>query len=372
MARPRTNGATRTAKREASSVQRGPDGATLLRMYEAMLLTRLIDERGIKLQRQGRIRFFVPCMGQEAAQVAYAMALQDDDWIYPSYRDTGTILARGVPLTEYLAQLWGNGLDLSKGRQMPNHFAFADRRLVSISSPIGTQISQAVGTAMAMKRKGAKTVCAVSFGDGATSSNDFHAGMNFAGVYQAPCLFVCQNNHWAISLPVSEQTAQSDLASKADAYGFEGVKVDGNDAAAVYQATLAAAHRAREGGGPTLLEMVTYRIGAHSSSDDATKYRDAEEVEDWKSKDPIPRLCAVLEERGAWDAKRDAALRERLTKAVADAVDAVEKAPQIGVASMFDDVYGRVPPFLEEQRESLLDEVKERGGIGTGHGEFPL
>ncbi len=363
----------KTAAREgAKAPAKGPDDATLLRMYEAMLLSRLVDERGLKLQRQGQIRFFVPCVGQEASQVAYAMALQDEDWIYPSYRDTGTILARGVPLTEYFAQLWGNGLDLSKGRQMPNHFAFAARRLVSISSPIGTQISQAVGTAMAMRAKRARTLCAVSFGDGATSSNDFHAGMNFAGVFQAPCLFVCQNNHWAISLPVSEQTAQSDLASKADAYGFEGVKVDGNDAAAVYEATAAAARRAREGGGPTLLELVTYRIGAHSSSDDATKYRDAAEVKDWESKDPIPRLRTALEGRGAWDGKKDGDLRLRLTKSIADAVDAVEKAPQINVASMFEDVYGSVPPFLEEQRKFLVDEVKDRGGMGTGHGEFPL
>ena len=231
---------------------RVPEGLTpedLKAMYRAMLFTRHFDKRGMNLQRQGRIGFFVPSMGQEASQIGAGYAMGQGDFLYPSYRTHSLALLKGVSLRTLYDQMWGNANDLVKGRQMPNHFAIPDINWVSISSPIGTQISQAAGSARAMQIRGDPDKAVwVWFGDGGTSSNDFHAGLNFAGVWKAPTIFMCENNHWAISVPQERQTASVSFADKAVAYGMHGVRVDGNDVLAVYEAAKEARDRAVRGG----------------------------------------------------------------------------------------------------------------------------
>src|SRR5437763_1602465 len=275
---------------------------TLLRLYREMVRLRTLDERMMTLQRQGRVGFYGACTGQEAATLASASALDRGDWIFPALREGGAMLLRGFPLVPYLCQIFGNSGDQTKGRQMPSHMASRSVNQVSWSSCIGTQLPQAVGAAMAARIKGDRTVIAAYLGDGASSEGDFHVAMNFAGVFKAPVVFICQNNHWAISVPTAKQTASESIAVKAVAYGFPGVKVDGNDAVAVYRAVKEAVDRARSGGGPTLVECETYRIGAHSSSDDPTRYRDEEEGEQWQQGDPLGLLRPRPQGRGRWEA----------------------------------------------------------------------
>jgi pyruvate dehydrogenase E1 component alpha subunit len=329
-------------------------------LHRWMVLTRAFDERCLNLQRQGRISFFVTSTGQEAAGVGSAAALNDADWIFPAYREPCIALMRGVPIRALIDQLIGNDADLSRGRQMPAHYTFASVRYTSISSPIGTQITQAVGTAMAAKIRGRRIVTIVYFGDGATSSNEFHAGLNFAGVYHAPTVFFCQNNQWAISMPVQRQTASGTLAVKAKAYGFPGVRVDGTDLLAVYRATREAVERARQGGGPTLIEAVTYRVHSHTTSDDATRYRNGGEVEEWRKRDPLERFRRHLEWRGIWTAKDEEALWAQARQEVAQAIQASEATPPPAVATLFDDVYAEIPPHLKEQRDALLAALQRR------------
>src|SRR5881394_3932069 len=284
----------------------------LLRLYREMVRLRTLDERMMTLQRQGRVGFYGACTGQEAATLASAIALQPGDWIFPALREGGAMLLRGFPLVPYLCQVFGNSGDETKGRQMPSHMASRRVNQVSWSSCIGTQLPQAVGAAMAARIKGDRTVIAAYMGDGATSSADFHVAMNFAGVFKPPVVFVCQNNHWAISIPTDKQTGSETIAIKAVAYGFEGIKVDGNDAEAVYGAVKAAVDRARAGQGPTLVECETYRIGAHSSSDDPTRYRDEREVEIWRKRDPIDLMRSRLQAWGLWSARDEDELRAKL------------------------------------------------------------
>ncbi len=336
----------------------------LVGMYRSMLQTRLLDERMINLQRQGRIGFYVPSTGEEAAQVGTAMAFEAQDWVYPSYRVPGLFLQRGVPIDKMVANCFGNEADLCLGRQMPVHYAFAEQHLVSISSPIGTHIIQAAGTAMAQKLKGDDGITAVMFGDGGTSSNDFHSGMNFAGVARAPCVFLCTNNQWAISVPQEKQTASETFAIKAAAYGMPGIRVDGNDVLAVYDATKKAAERARAGDGPTLLELLTYRRGPHSSSDDPTRYR-GNQADSWMAKDPILRFRKYLENQDLWSEAQEAELQTELKAEINAAVKKGESAPQPSLETMFTDVFANVPPFLREQYEQLVRDE------GTGHEPDP-
>src|SRR5919206_3943185 len=322
---------------------------TLLRLYREMVRLRTLDERMMTLQRQGRVGFYGACTGQEAATLASAIALEPSDWIFPALREAGAMLLRGFPLVPYLCQVFGNSGDETKGRQMPSHMASRRVNQVSWSSCIGTQLPQAVGAAMAARLRGDDTVVAAYMGDGATSSADFHVALNFAGVFRAPVVFVCQNNHWAISVPTQKQTASESIALKASAYGFEGVKVDGNDAEEVYVAVKAAVDKARGGGGPTLVECETYRIGAHSSSDDPTRYRDEREVETWRKRDPIVRLRAKLISAGLWSPQKDEELRARLTADVNAAIAEAEKKPDPPRESLFDDVFVNAPWSLREQ-----------------------
>jgi pyruvate dehydrogenase E1 component alpha subunit/2-oxoisovalerate dehydrogenase E1 component alpha subunit len=326
----------------------------LLRLYREMVRLRTLDERMMTLQRQGRVGFYGACTGQEAATLASAIALEPSDWIFPALREGGAMLLRGFPLVPYLCQIFGNSGDETKGRQMPSHMASRSVNQVSWSSCIGTQLPQAVGAAMAARIKGDKTVIAAYLGDGATSEGDFHVALNFAGVFKAPVVFICQNNHWAISVPTSKQTASENIAVKAQAYGFSGVKVDGNDAIAVYTAVKEAVGRARTGGGPTLVECETYRIGAHSSSDDPTRYRDEGEVEQWKKRDPLDLLRGRLQAWNLWSARDEDELRAKVLDEVNGAIAEAEKKPDPPRESLFDDVYSTLPWSLKEQREEML------------------
>ncbi len=316
-----------------------------------MVLARALDERCLALQRQGRIGFYAPHSGEEAALVGSAMAMEPDDWIFPAYRELTVALVRGTSLQSVVDQLFADAGDASKGRQMPNHFAFREQHFVSVSSPIGTQITHAVGAAMAARYRKAPVATITYFGDGATSSNDFHAGLNFAGVFRAPTIFFCQNNEWAISLPRERQTRSATLAMKAEAYGFPGVVVDGNDVGEVYRAVRAARHRAVAGEGPTLIEAQVYRLGPHSTSDDPRRYRNDQEVEAARGRDPIHRLRTELTKAGAWDDARDAALVEDLRGTIAAAIARAEATPPVDPLSLFDDVFARATPRLEAERE---------------------
>ncbi len=331
-----------------------PDHQTLLRLYREMVRLRLLDERMMTLQRQGRVGFYGACTGQEAATLASAIAFEPGDWIFPALREGGAMLLRGFSMVPYLCQVFGNEGDETKGRQMPSHMASRSVNQVSWSSCIGTQLPQAVGAAMAARIKRDRTVVAAYMGDGATSEGDFHVALNFAGVFKAPVVFICQNNHWAISVPSSKQTASESIAVKASAYGFPGVKVDGNDALAVYGAVKEAVDRARSGGGPTLVECDTYRIGAHSSSDDPTRYRDENEVTAWKKRDPIDALRSKLVGQGSWTAVQEDSLRAKLLEEINGAIAEAEKKPDPPREGLFDDVYSTMPWPLREQREEML------------------
>ena len=358
----------------AASASQAPDLSTkdLHKIYRAMVLARLLDQRALKLQRQGRIGFYVPCRGQEASHVGSAAATGDDDWIFPSYRDAGIPLLKGVSLVELLHQCYGSDADNTRGRQMPVHYSFRRINFASISSPIGTQIVQATGVAMAAKVRQDPIAVLTYFGDGATSSNDFHAGLNFAGVFSSPCVFICENNGWAISVPVGGQTASDSMATKAEAYGMPGIRVDGNDVLAVYAATKKAVDRARAGGGPTMIETVTFRMGAHSSSDDDSRYRSAQLMEEWARRDPIKRFHQYLVNIGEWDADQEAALQKELEAEMQDAVQQAEQAAPLPISTMFEDVYEDLTQCQKEQLEQLQQDYEQGKLTGAKLGEFPL
>ncbi|HTT14586.1 MAG TPA: thiamine pyrophosphate-dependent dehydrogenase E1 component subunit alpha [Thermoplasmata archaeon] len=327
--------------------------AEVVAAYRWMVLARVTDERCLSLQRQGRIGFYAPLQGQEAAQVGIATALRPEDWVFPAYRELAVALTRGVDLQEVVDQLYGNAADLIKGRQMPNHFGFREQHFVVASSPIGTQITQAVGAAMAARRRGDAIVTASFFGDGATSSNDFHAGLNFAGVFRVPTIFFCQNNQWAISLPREKQTRSATLAEKASAYGFPGVVVDGNDLRAVVRVVAEARERAVTGGGPTLIEAQVYRFGPHSTSDDPKRYRSEAELEAAKKRDPVLGLQHELRANGVLTEAADAQIWDEAKARLAHAIEVAEQRPPVAPTSFLEDVFARPTPRLEEERATL-------------------
>lgn len=333
----------------------------LRKLYRLMVLVRNLDIRGLQLQRQGRIGFFIGSLGQEACQIGSAYALKPEDWIFPAYREIGAALLRGVTLKQVMNQYFANAEDLQKGRQLTNLYGVKAANFVTGSAPIATQIPHAVGAAMAAKIRGDPIVTLVYFGDGATSENDFHTGMNFAGVFKAPTIFFCQNNHWAISVPFKKQTGAETIAIKAQAYGFEGVRVDGNDILAVYRTTRAAVEKARAGGGPTLIEAVTYRLGPHSSSDDPKRYRTEEELQEWQKRDPIPRFRRYLEKKGFWNESEEKRVQEETAREIDEAVAYAEKVPRPDIETLFTDVYAEMPWHLEEQLRELREEKARKG-----------
>ena len=321
----------------------------LRRLFRHMLELRLLDQRMLSLQRQGRIGFYGTATGQEAAITGSAYAWRDTDWVFPALRELGVSRWRGTSLGEIVCQLIGNSGDVLLGRQMPCHFS--DRKVHSVawSSVIGTQLVHAMGAAWAAKIQKHDTVMMGYLGDGASSSADFHAAANFAGVFKLPVVFFCQNNQWAISVPLSMQTASESIAVKAQAYGFPGVRVDGNDLLAVIAATREAVDRARRGEGPTLVEAVTFRMGGHSSSDDPTRYRDAALVTHWEERDPLHRLRAWMLATGALDAADEERWTRELNDEISAAIAEAEALPPPPIESMFTDVYKEMPRHLEEQ-----------------------
>lgn len=332
----------------------------LRRLYKIMVLARNLDIRGLQLQRAGRIGFFIGGIGQEAAHVGSAYALKPEDWVFPAYREIGSMLQRGITLKQLLNSYYANAEDLQKGRQLTNLFGVKAVNYVSGSAPIATQIPHAVGVALAAKLRGDPIVTLAYFGDGGTSENDFHAGMNFAGVFKTPTIFFCQNNHWAISVPVEKQTASETIAIKAKAYGFEGVRVDGNDILAVYRTTKEAVDKARGGGGPTLIEAVTYRMGPHSSSDDPKRYRTEQELAEWQTRDPLVRFKRYLEKKGIWTEADEQKAQEEANHELDEAIAYAEKLPRPALETLFTDVYAEMPWHLEEQLRELREEKGEK------------
>lgn len=287
------------------------------RIYELLILSRTFDHHALSLQREGRMGTYASILGQEASQIGSAFAIKKSDWIFPSFREMGVYITMGYPI-HMLFQYWSGD---ERGMKCPD-----DLNIFPLAVPVGTQVPHAVGAAMAAKYKKDKVAVVCYFGDGGTSKGDFHEGFNMAGVFKLPVVFICQNNQWAISVPREKQTASKTLAQKAFAYGFEGVQVDGNDVFAVYKATKEALDKARTGGGPTFIECFTYRMGDHTTADDASRYRSKEEVEAWKVKDPILRLKLFMERNGLWTEQYQKEVDEK-AKAVVD--EAVKKEEAI-------------------------------------------
>src|SRR6185369_11273704 len=298
-------------------------GDELRRLFRAITLQRILDDRMMRLQRVGRIGFYLSCIGEEAAVYGTAHALRDSDWILTAYRETGAALYRGYSLRIFMCQMFGNAEDPVKGRQMPVHHTARKWNFVSISSPVGSQIPHAVGAAWAAKLSKKDDVAVGFFGEGATSTPTFHVSANFAAIYKVPVVLICRNNGWAISVPRSVQTASPTFAQKAVAYGMPGVLVDGNDILAMIHVVGEAAARARRGEGATLIEAITYRRGAHSTSDNPDAYRDPNEPKEWEARDPLHRLRGYMQARGEFPAGYEEKVRAEalgeIRQAVADA-----------------------------------------------------
>jgi len=310
----------------------------LLKAYRNMLLTRLADDKAVKLQRQGRLGAYPPSKGQEASQLGPAMALKEGDWLVWAFREMGALLWKGAPL-ETLYLYW-------MGNEMGNVYPDGVRITPSVV-PVGSQVPHAVGIAYASKMRGEKDVTLAYFGDGATSEGDFHEGLNFAGVYQTPNVFVCQNNQFAISTRRAKQSASTTLAQKAVAYGFPGILVDGNDVLAMYAAAKEAVERARKGKGPTLIESYTYRLSDHTTSDDWRKYRSKEEVAEWERKDPLKRFRSYLVAQNIL--KDDESLIKELTEIVERAAATAEAVPVPSRQDVFAHTYAEMPAYLRDQ-----------------------
>jgi 2-oxoisovalerate dehydrogenase E1 component alpha subunit len=333
---------------ESSSHELELDEVGLRTLYRLMALSRRVDRQAINLTRQGALGVFASSQGQEAAQVGAVFALEKDDWLFPSYRDTVGVFARGVDIVEILALFqgsWHCGFD-------PNRY-----RVAPLTTPLATQAPHATGLAMAARLRHDPIVALTFLGDGAASEGDAHEAMNMAAVFQAPVIFFVQNNQYAISVPVQLQTRASSIALRAAGYGMPGVLVDGNDVLSVYGATRAAVERARGGEGPTLIEAVTYRMEAHTTADDETRYRSADEVEAWRKRDPLARFLALLHNTDVVDDDFLAGVDAEGEAIAARMRDALFGAPGGDPCEMFDHVYATATPQLQEQRAALEREL---------------
>ncbi len=330
-----------------------------------MLLTRVFDDRMVRTQRQGKISFYMKSTGEEAVAVAAGLALRPNDMLFPSYRQQGLQFVRGARLVDLMCQLLSNTHDMCKGRQLPVMYHSVPGRLFSISGNLATQFPQAVGWAMAAAIKGEDDLAASWIGEGSSAEADFHHALLFASVYGAPVILNVVNNQWAISTFQGYAGGeQRSFAARGPAYGMPGLRVDGNDFLAVYAATAWAAERARKGAGATLIELVTYRAAAHSTSDDPTRYRPKEDYERWPLGDPVERLKQHLIAQGEWSEQRHAALSTELEQQVAAAwteaasYGTLTEGPRLDRDLMFEDVFKELPGHLAEQREQLR---RERG-----------
>ena len=326
----------------------------LLRLHRTMLLGREFDERMLKLQRQGRLGTFAPIKGQEASQLGAVATLRESDWLVPAFRETAAQLWRGQTMESVLLAYGG----YYQGNRVPENI-----NVLPVAIPVATQILHGAGIAYAIKLRGKDDVAMTFFGDGATSEGDFYEALNFAGVFQVPAVFVCQNNQWAISIPRANQTAAKTLAQKALAAGIPGIQVDGNDVLAVYVAAGEAVARARAGDGPTLIENVTYRLSVHTTADDPTIYRDEEEVAKWEKREPILRFQQYLTGKGLLSEEKIASLQEEIKAEIREAVErAEEQMKQLSgeALTMFDHLYAEMPPYLQEQRDELTRELEAK------------
>ena len=332
----------------------------LLRALDTMILNRVLDERFLKLQRQGRLGFYMTSRGEEATTIGSALCLNPDDPIFLSYRELGALLHRGVPLDAILNQYIGNNRDLCRGRQMPVHYCYREFAIPSVSSPVGTQLPHACGFAYAAKLRGTGHVTLAFLGEGTASQGDFHTALNFAGVFHVPAVYVIRNNGYAISTPESVQTAATSLAGRAEGYGLRGWRIDGNDLLAVTNAVGEAVERARGGEGPTLIEALTYRVGAHSTADDPSSYRSDEEAARWQQLDPLARLGRHARWRGICDDERERAVFRGCEERVSALVAECEAWPPPELESLFADVTAEMTPQLSAQREAYLRFVASR------------
>ena len=324
----------------------------LLKLYRTMMLARRFDERLMNLQRQGRIGTFPPISGQEAAHLGTTAVLESSDWFVPAFRETTSEIWRGRSLESIIIYYNGFG----EGAYIPE-----ERKDLPLSVPVGSQILHAVGLAWAVKYRKTDRAVITYFGDGATSQGDFHEGLNFAGVFQVPAIFVCQNNHWAISIPINKQTRSQTIAQKALAYGIPGIRIDGNDILAAYVAGQEALERARSGEGPTLIECVTYRLTVHTTADDPRRYRSDEEVEDWKKRDPITRFQKYLVEKKLLSTDKIEAIQTEVRDEIQAAVDnAEEQMQKMGdPMHMFEHAYAELPAGIRSQKEEFARELAE-------------
>jgi pyruvate dehydrogenase E1 component alpha subunit len=329
----------------------GPDD--LKRLYRGMLLGRRLDERMLRLQRQGRIGTFAPIKGQEASQLGSVLTLRRSDWMVPSFRETAAMLWRGWPI-EKLLMFFAGRLEGGQPDEGQND--------LPITIPVATQLPHAVGLAYAAQYRGDDVIVMAYCGDGATSEGDFHEALNFAGVWHVPVVFLIQNNQWAISVPLKKQTHSRTIAQKALAYGVPGIQVDGNDVLAVYAACREAVDRARGGDGPTLIECVTYRLSVHTTADDPTKYRTAEEVAEWERKDPLTRFSSYLRKKRLLED----GLEEAVDAEIASAIQRFEAVAPAEPLTMFEHVYAELPPHLKAQRDQAAAWLRENGGGADG------
>jgi len=319
----------------------------MLKMYELMVLTRAFDEKAIALQRQGRIGTYASVRGQEACQIGGGIQMNEGDLAFPAFREHALYLTRGAK-PEKLFQYWGGD---ERGLYMP------DVNVFPVAITVGGHLPHAVGAAMGMSIQKKPNVTLVYFGDGATSEGDFHEALNFAGVFKAPVVFICQNNQFAISTPVNEQTASKTLAQKAIAYGFEGIQIDGNDIFAVYKTVQEAIKKARSGKGPTFIECFTFRMGDHTTSDDAKKYRKESEVKKWEKKDPVERFKKYLITKKILSEKVDKEMQEKAKKTIAEAVESFEKIAPQDKEELFKYTYSELTPELKDEIEQFKREV---------------
>jgi pyruvate dehydrogenase E1 component alpha subunit len=328
------------------------DEELLVKLHRFMLLSRRFDERMLSLQRQGRLGTFGPIKGQEAAQLGAVAALEEKDWFVPSFREMGAEIWRGSKLMNVLLSYGG----FNEGGAMPE-----DSTNLPVAIPVASQLPHAVGIAYAIKYRRQDRVVMVFFGDGATSEGDFHEALNFAGVFQTPVIFVCQNNQWAISLPRSKQTRSETLAQKALAYGIPGIQVDGNDVLAVYAAAREAVERARSGDGPIMIECLTYRMSVHTTADDPKRYRKDKEVEKWEKRDPLARFQKYLKDKEVLSEKKIEELEEKIKNEIQDAVKNYEsKVKELkDPLMMFDHIFEELPPYTREQKEELRHELEK-------------